>query len=433
MTRQIPSRAGNPGIVMADLSGRDTAPPSSGVDDPPQPPARSSGTRIHDLDALRAFAMLLIIGLHAINFLLPLPDDFPWPARDAWVDRTPPEQNPYIYFLFILHGFRLHLFFIITGFFTAMLWQRYGGLRQLLVNRLIRIAVPLLASMLTIVPILAWLFAGSDFKAIYWPIAWLGGLFHIWFLWYLLLMIAVFLVLAGLGMQFRHKLWWLAVPIPLVPQYFMEESIFGGDTPVGIIPEAHVFALYLPFFLFGAFFYQRDIAVRRWWGWGLIPALLVIFPVGLLFLEPEFFLGADPVWANFLSTAMQVAYAWIGCFGMMGLFRGLATRERFWVRYLSDSSYWIYLAHLPLVVIGQIMVVNWPINVHLKFGLICVTTGAILLLLYQFCVRYTIIGRTMSGPRTRRRPHPRPAAPMPGVEPRRATRNRGGSHDQPGC
>ena len=59
-----------------------------------------------------------------------------------------------------------------------------------------------------------------------------------------------------------------------------------------------------------------------------------------------------------LEPALQVAYAWLMCFGMMGLFRWIAAKERFRVRYLSDVSYWLYLCHLPPVLVGQMLTVD---------------------------------------------------------------------------
>ena len=94
------------------------------------------------------------------------------------------------------------------------------------------------------------------------------------------------------------------------------------------------------------------------------------------------------------------------CFGSMGLFRWIASKERFWVRYLSDASYWLYLCHLPLVIGAQMLLVRWPVSVHLKFVLISTAVVAFLLLPYQTGVRYTVIGTILNGPRTRRPAQP---------------------------
>ena len=80
------------------------------------------------------------------------------------------------------------------------------------------------------------------------------------------------------------------------------------------------------------------------------------------------------------------------------------------MRYASDSSYWLYLWHLPLVAACQILVSGWPINVHLKFFLILATAIAILLVVYQLAVRYTWVGAMLNGPR------PRPGAGGPPVQ-----------------
>ncbi|MBT3636636.1 MAG: acyltransferase family protein, partial [Opitutae bacterium] len=76
--------------------------------------------RYHDLDALRAFAMLLGIVLHGmLSFWSLVPEEI-WPAQD--VNQS---INYGVPFLFI-HGFRMSLFFFVSGFFTMMMWQRRG-------------------------------------------------------------------------------------------------------------------------------------------------------------------------------------------------------------------------------------------------------------------------------------------------------------------
>jgi peptidoglycan/LPS O-acetylase OafA/YrhL len=72
------------------------------------------------------------------------------------------------------------------------------------------------------------------------------------------------------------------------------------------------------------------------------------------------------------------------------------------VRYLSDASYWLYLWHLPLIVVGFELIAGWRIGSHLKFVLLNVAVTAVLLVVYQLGVRYTPIGTMLNGRRTRR-------------------------------
>ena len=103
-------------------------------DDEPSP-ALVDKKRYHDLDALRGFAMLLGIAIHALQSFIPIP--IPVAPQDI-------NQSPEIYgYVFnIIHGFRMPLFFLISGFFTAMLWRNMG-LRNLLKPRPRRILLPL--------------------------------------------------------------------------------------------------------------------------------------------------------------------------------------------------------------------------------------------------------------------------------------------------
>ena len=361
--------------------------------------AKETGTRLNDLDALRAFAMLLGVVLHAVLFLLPGAEF--WPVHDKWGYTVEPAKNPYGYLVAVIHGFRMPLFFLLSGFFSGMLWQSLG-LHRLWRHRIKRIGLPLLLGMFTVVPGTVWLFVGSQFKPWYLPFAWMGGFAHLWFLWHLLLMAPVLIIAARVGLEFRHSLWWLLMPLVLVPQHLMHEPVFGADRPLGLMPSPQVFAYYLIFFLFGVFFYRRKIAVRRWWSAGLIPALILIFPAGLAFLHAGPSPSGETEWTRGAATVLRVAFTWVTCFGLMGLFRWVAARERFWVRYVSDASYWMYLWHLPLVIGGQMLVVNWHINVHLKVALICTAVAGILLVVYQLGVRYTLVGTMLNGPRSRR-------------------------------
>jgi len=243
---------------------------------------------------------------------------------------------------------------------------------------------------------------------------------HLWFLWFLCWLVAGFAVFAKVAdwLRWRGPPHWLVlsparylwlIPITLVPQAFMGLAApgFGPDTSVGILPMPQVLLYYALFFGFGVLYHDCEDTTgrlgRRWW-LALPVALLVIYPLGL-----EFSFGvsglreklARPELRRPISSALQVLYAWLMTFAMMGLFRRLLRRENRAIRYLSDAAYWLYLAHLPLVIACQWLVRDWPMPALVKFSAICLVSCALLLLSYQWCVRYTWLGRLLNGPRER--------------------------------
>ncbi|MFM7835185.1 MAG: acyltransferase family protein, partial [Planctomycetaceae bacterium] len=109
--------------------------------------AGRTSERRHDLDALRAFAMLLGIALHGA---IPYAPGFPWTIQDS---RT---SEVFLLLFMIIHGFRMPLFFLISGYFTMMMW-RQRGLGALLRQRALRILVPCLLGLVTILPLSHWL------------------------------------------------------------------------------------------------------------------------------------------------------------------------------------------------------------------------------------------------------------------------------------
>ena len=107
---------------------------------------RGSYPRRYDLDALRATAMLLGIVLHAGLSFTP----FPWAVQDE-------RQSGFFWFLFAaIHGFRMPVFFVLSGFFTAMLW-RGRGLKPVLSHRFRRVLLPFLLGLVTIIPAVNWI------------------------------------------------------------------------------------------------------------------------------------------------------------------------------------------------------------------------------------------------------------------------------------
>jgi peptidoglycan/LPS O-acetylase OafA/YrhL len=84
--------------------------------------------------------------------------------------------------------------------------------------------------------------------------------------------------------------------------------------------------------------------------------------------------------------------------GWIGFFVSVFNNPSPIARYLADSSYWVYLIHLPIIIALQVLVSDWS-SVGAKLLFINVVTFAISMFSYQSLVRYTWIGRWLNGQR----------------------------------
>jgi membrane-bound acyltransferase YfiQ involved in biofilm formation len=245
---------------------------------------------------------------------------------------------------------------------------------------------------------------------------------HLWFLWFLWWLVLGYVALSALGSRFpsiRLPEWlvlsparylWL-VPLTMIPQSFTGAAgsslAFGLEGSTGLLPIPHVLAYYAIFFSFGVLYYGYDDQsgrVSERWSLQLLIALLVLFPLGMALAAGWTGLPIGelaPGQRRVLLLFVQAAYPWVMTFGLMGFFRRIYPAENKTMRYLSDSAYWLYLAHLPLIVGAQYLVRDWALPAVAKFLLIVVVVTAFLLWTYQTLVRYTWLGRFLNGPRVR--------------------------------
>lgn len=241
---------------------------------------------------------------------------------------------------------------------------------------------------------------------------------HLWFLWFLCWLITAFLIYALLAQALKIKnlprrlvcsplSLMLLIPLTMLPQSFMTQGSFGPDSSIGLLPIPSVLAYYAVFFFFGAVYWDMDDTsgqLGRRWYISLPVAMLIVFPIsldlqsGTFGIVPQFEDGSTNA---LVGSFLQATFAWLMTFGSIGLSRRLMSSESRKLRYISDSSYWLYLVHLPLVIFAQWWLRDLPIPAFLKFASIIIVVSAFLLLTYEYGVRYTPIGRLLNGPRTR--------------------------------
>jgi len=382
--------------------------------------------RYHDLDAVRAFALLAGVVLHGVmSFMTPRL----WIVGDTVTDSG---ANVLFY---AIHIFRMTTFFVLAGFFARMLLQKRGT-GGFIANRLTRIGVPLVVFWpLSLAAIIAMMIIANPpvpgappsppppgLSVATFPLT------HQWFLYVLLILYAGAIALKlvtdllhvgrflGLlldGMVTTLTRWdvvtaFLAVPVAAA---FLTNKAwimwFGIPTPdTGLIPNLAATAGFTTAFVFGWWLHRRadllDHLKNRWFVYAAAALAGTWWCLQIVNVTPSLVpvAGHD----HPLYAALYPLTGWSWAFALIGAARAFLRRENPAIRYLADASYWVYIVHIPVVMGLQYAVMNldWPAEP--KAAVVLIGTMAVALVTYRLFVRYSFIGTILNG---RKRRHKR--------------------------
>jgi glucans biosynthesis protein C len=391
----------------------------------------TSHERIHGLDAYRAVLMLLGIVLHGA---IPMfgDDHGPHSSTDEGILRLAVSG---------VHIFRMPAFFMISGFFGALLWYRRGS-REMLKNRFQRVLLP----MLIFLPIIRGWFGMLDrfAKAVktgrgdpwaaaldidFFDFLLLGDLMHLWFLNYLLWITLIVFGIVTLMERFEFS---RPEILEKVRDTFENPwrcvFIFGGlnfiwciplkwsDIPTSgtWLPSPSILIYYLAFYGLGWMLFtsktKLSTSIDQAWPLVITGMVMTVFFV-TAHLELKDFReepGVMPPPHIMFAYVAAVTSGSIGLFaytrGIMGLFMRYASRGSHWWRYVSDSSYWVYLVHLPVVFSIPVFLVGWEVSVLIKFPASILLGTLFCFITYELAVRSTFVGRFLNGRRYERAP-----------------------------
>lgn len=385
--------------------------------------------RVHALDAARAGALLLGIVLHATMSFF-----FVVPARDVSQGAAPAVA------FFVIHTFRMTLFFVIAGYFGRLLLHR-RGVRGFVKDRARRVLVPLSAGWVLLAPptiaAVAWgltrTFPGGDPGGAAGPRG--VPLVHLWFLYVLAILYLLALALhagaaaldAGGKVRARIDRWadralasglaplLLAGPTVAVLYRKADWAVwFGIPTPdTGLLPQPPAMVAYGTAFGCGWLLQRRadrlDALARRWLVHLGLAVALSATCLALAGLRPDLSAataiggieGPSPIrWGYATAYALSI---WTWTFGLLGAAVRFLSGESAVRRYLSDASYWLYLVHPPIVFGLQAALMEVPLHWSIKLPAILVVTMALLLPSYHLLVRSTALGELLNGRRYPRR------------------------------
>ena len=405
--------------------------------------------RYHALDSLRAAMMLMGIVVHAGLSYTHMPSSPIWPFKDSHASVLCDAV------VMASALFRMPVFFMIAGFFAALIHDRKGT-RGLLADRARRILGPFVVAWLVTFPVVRAGFLYADALALGNPAPAAAavqalqtggpyaqpGPIHLWFLEYLLIyyVVAVLVVHGARGLGPRATLgfsgrfrtlirspWrpiWLAA-WTLVPLLASPMGVI--PTPLSFVPEPVALVSHGAFFAFGWVLFRNvdQLSAIGRQPWKDLALAALVFPLSLLALRfralvmPPGWLGPLPPGAGeslgsgslpslglstsaslglglgLLAQAMLAVASslviWLLVMGITGLFLRGPDRPVPWLRYLADASYWIYLVHFPLMVWTPILLAPLHAPALVKLALVLVITMVVMLAAYELLVRHTAL------------------------------------------
>lgn len=377
--------------------------------------------RIHSLDALRAVMMLLGLVLHSALTYNVTNHGNSWSLKDPYSTHLSTD-----FIVFLIHSFRMPIFFLVAGFFGSMLFYERKPIKMVK-NRISRIVYPFIVFLFILWSIIIFTFdyTGSVFSSIKNPIiTTLSSFsdfssflpkttFHLWFLYYLIL-ITTATVLLGLLLKksknisnkiTKHFNWVIKKPLirilffsGLTTLIFLFLKTFMINASVSLIPDLSTFIFHFYFYLVGwILFKSKDLlnTMMKYDKISVLLAVIITITQGLIIQKSN-----SDILSNSNSIMLMILSSiiiWLFIFGITGLFIRYGSKYSKRMRYISDASYWVYLIHLPITAIIPAFIYKWEFQANIKALIVLIVTTFICFISYHYLVRNTFIGKFLNG------------------------------------
>jgi len=385
--------------------------------------------RLHALDAVRGFALLLGIVFHATISFVPAP-------AQIWIVEDSHRSTALAMLFFIIHVFRMTTFFLIAGFFAHMSFHRRGA-KAFIGDRLKRVGLPLLLGWplvyAAIHAVVVWAAISANGGHLPttpqppWPTFPKFPLTHLWFLYVLLELYAGVVILrAGVAvidrtgrvrliidrlvsLAMHSALAPVVLALPLAVAFAVDPKWlmwFGVPTPdSSFVTNPVALIAFGAAFSFGWLLHRQPELLRILeWRWALNLCLAIALcaaSLAIAGMTPQLTPIRDGV-AALAGAGCYALATWTATFAVIGLALRFLSGFSPTRRYIADASYWLYLIHLPIVMALQVAVSGldrpWPA----KFAAILAVALPLMFASYQLLVRYSFIGAVLNGRRAPR-------------------------------
>jgi glucan biosynthesis protein C len=305
-------------------------------------------------------------------------------------------------FTWASHRIRMPLFFVVCGFFSYMLLEKYD-LKAFIKNRTKKILIPFIASLILIVPITIETFI-SDGQFSPYSISRIQhfSLMHLWFLYFLIIFYTFFVIFKEIITKFSNTpsklkdLFFVSIITILI---FSMKTTASINTSPDFIPDIIALSFYFTFYLLGIYFYKSPNLFRNYYNkktYFFLIFSFIVCPIILLLKLKNFESVLNISTSIFTLSSLII---------VIELSKRIFNNNSKTIRYISDSSYWLYLIHIPIIVSVQTQLIAIALPKEIKFLITSIATLLITLTSYQLIVRYSIIGTYLHGKRNKNEIH----------------------------
>jgi len=332
--------------------------------------------REHYWDTLRAFAMLLGIPYHVALSYRP---------GEQWIVRSDEGLSVFTWLAQVIHLFRMPAFFLIAGYFAALLLARREPLTWLK-GRFLRLGVPFITTILTLVPLmnltcefsnlpyseaLSSFMRNSTSSGGYW-------VRHLWFIIVLLYCCSAAAMLAhrfpslktallpqsldrGLARHFTPGLLAVALVLGLWQAAAVEAFYIAGlatNVPQQIL-RLDELIIYAPWFALGCLLQRMPLTQARF---TRLNGALIVVAVAFTALSLAIGKQLHPATGRLLATMAAVPITQL----LVAAARTWFDRPSPLARQLTDAAFVIYLFHMPIIIVLVWLGQSVPVHVAIK-------------------------------------------------------------------